>query len=235
MRAGRWLLMSAALASTSMARENDDRLIYGAHFEEFEYRTGDNAKLLAWDGGAFVGNDDMRAHWFVEGEYDMDESAVEHLENRAAMQWPVSDFFDVKAGVRLDYFGGGKDRWYAVLGATGLAPQWFESDIDLFVGEGGRTSLRLDAEYELLLSNHLILIASGETTYAFAEDTKAEIGRGFTGVELGLRLSYDLLDRSVSPYIGAVYETKYGDTAEMAHEGEDTENWFFVAGVKLML
>jgi copper resistance protein B len=31
----------------------------------------------------------------------------------------------------------GPDRWYGVLGVTGLAPQWFEIDADFFVSEKG--------------------------------------------------------------------------------------------------
>jgi copper resistance protein B len=47
-------------------------------------------------------------------------------------------------------------------------------------------------------------------------------------------LSYDLVDRAVSPYFGVAYERMFGDTADFAEaEGEDTEAWFAVVGVKL--
>lgn len=234
------VLLSAALIVApvvSAPAQEGERLVHGAQLEELEYRRGsEKEKLITWDGDAFVGNDNLKIRWLTEGEYDLRESIFENTENRLVGQIPVSMFFDAKAGVRLDTYGGGNERWHAVIGATGLAPQWFEVDADFFIGESGRTSVRLDAEYELLLTNYLFLIASAESTYAFAADNKAGFGTGVTDFESGLRLSYDVVDRSIAPYIGAVYEKKYGDTAAMANaEGESDETWFFVIGVRLKL
>ncbi|MGI9306810.1 MAG: copper resistance protein B [Gammaproteobacteria bacterium] len=231
------ILCAALAAAAPLAAAKEEALVYGAQLEEFELRRGkDGEKFLAWDGGVFAGNDNLKIRWISEGEYDMRENNFAHSENRLVAQIPVSMFFDAKAGVRLDTYGGGRERWHAVLGATGLAPQWFEIDADLFVGESGRASARLDAEYELLFTNRLFTVFSAESTYAFASDQKAEIGAGVADLEAGARLSYDLIDRSVAPYIGAVYEKKYGKTADIAREhGEADEEWFFVAGVKLML
>ena len=227
--------IAAAPAAPVLAKE--EKLVYGAQLEELEYRRAKNhGNLLTWDGGVFTGNDNLKLRWISEGEYSLHDDNFESMENRFVAQKPVSMFFDAKAGVRLDYYGGGNDRWYAVLGATGLAPQWFEIDADLFISEKGGASVRLDAEYELLLTNHLFLTASAESTYAFAADRKAGAGSRLNDLEAGLRLSYDIIDRSVAPYIGVVYEKKYGGTAAMAREeGEADEEWFFVAGVRLML
>lgn len=98
----------------------------------------------------------------------------------------------------------------------GLAPQWFEVDADLFVSETGDGSARLDVEYEGLLTNRLILTPSLELNAAFSEDREIEVGRGFSSAEIGLRLSYDLIDRAVAPYIGVAYERKLGKTADFA-------------------
>ena len=219
-----------ALAVAPAAAQDKEFLVYGAQLEEWEYRRGEGKeKLLSWDGDAFIGNDDIKFRWITEGEYDLRENVFAETENRLVAQVPVSMFFDIKAGARLDTYGGGRERWYTVLGATGLAPQWFEVDADVFVGESGRASVRLDAEYELLLTNHLFAIFSAESTYSFAADRKAGIGTGVTDLEAGIRFSYDIIDRSVAPYIGAVYEKKYDGT------GAKDEEWFFVAGIRLML
>ena len=54
-------------------------------------------------------------------------------------------------------------------------------------------------------------------------------------LNLDLRLSYDLIERDVAPYIGVHYERKFGETADFAEqEGEDNEEFFIVAGVRLM-
>ena len=225
-------MFAAALPGAARERE---RVVYGAKLEELEYRKNGGEKLLAWHGGAFAGNDNIKIRWITEGEYDLRENNFAHTENRLVAQIPASEFFDIKAGARLDTYGGGRERWHAVLGAEGLAPQWFEVDADFFLGEGARASARLDAEYELLFTNRFYAVFAAESTYAFASDNKAEIGAGLADLEAGVRLHYDLIDRNVSPYIGAVYEKKYGKTADFARaEGEADEEWFFVAGVKLM-
>ena len=234
-----WRILCALsfVAAPFASAQEKPPLVYGAKMEELEYRRANNSgENLAWDGSAFVGNDDIKLRWISEGEYDLRGDTLESAENRFVVQIPISEFFDAKAGARWDYYGGGADRWHAVLGVAGLAPQWFEIDADLFLSEVGATSARLDAEYELLLTNHLYFVFSAESSYAFAADRKAGSGSRLNDLELGIRLRYDLIDRNISPYIGVVYEKQYGDTAAMAREeGEKDEEWFFAAGIGLQL
>jgi len=210
-------------------------LIYGFQLEEFEYRRGDESEdFLAWNGDAFFGTDELKLRWLGEGEYDYTAKKFEGLENRLVLQSPISTFFDVKAGVRLDT-PKGPDRWYGAVGVTGLAPQWFEVDADFFVSEAGETSARLDIEYELLMTNRLILTPSAEVNVAFSSDREIDIEPGVSDIEAGMRLSYDLIDRRLSPYFGIVYERKLGDTADLARsEGEDIEGWRAVFGTRFM-
>ena len=208
---------------------------YGVQMEQLELRRGDeNEDLAAWNGDAFYGTDELKVRWLGEAEYDRRTSSFETLENRLVLQKPVSTFFDIKAGVRLDT-PRGTDRWYGVVGVTGLAPQWFEIDADLFVSETGDASARFDVEYELLLTNRLILTPSADINIAFSDDPEIGIGSGFSSVEIGTRLGYDLIDRAVSPYLGLVYERSFGDTADLARtEGEDVEGWRIAIGTKLL-
>ena len=208
---------------------------HGLQFEELEYRWGDEDEdLLAWNGDGFVGTDELKLRWLGEGEYDRNARLFENLENRIVLQKPISTFFDIKAGVRADT-PDGQDRWYGVLGFAGLAPQWFEIDADLFVSETGDTSVRLDVEYELLLTNYLILTPSVEANVAFSADREIGVGSGFNDIEIGARLSYDVIDRTFSPYVGLVYERKFGQTADFAEdEGEDGEGWHLAVGAKIM-
>ena len=129
------------------------KLYYGIQMEELEYRFGDaGEKRLVWDGDAFFGTDELKLRWLGKGELDTALNEFETLENRIVVQFPVSEFFDLKGGARIDT-PQGPDRWYAVFGITGLAKQWFEIDADLFIGRTGDLSARLDVEYELLLTN----------------------------------------------------------------------------------
>jgi copper resistance protein B len=208
--------------------------VWGAQFEEFEYRySDDDEELGVWSGDFFYGTDDLKVRWLTKGEYAIEEQAYEKLENQLVGQIPVSDFFDAKAGIRFDT-PEGPDRTYAVLGIAGLAPQWFEIDANVYVSKDGDTSAELDAEYELLLTNYWILAAAFDATVAFSEDREIGVGKGLVSTETGLRLRYDLIDRSFSPYIGVVHERKYGGTADFARaDGAGTEQWFAVIGARL--
>ena len=212
-------------------------MVWGVQIEELEHRFGDeDERVNVWNADAFVGNDEFRARWLSEGEYDDVRNRFEGLENRFVGQIPISDFFDAKAGVRFDTPNGkNQDRTYAVLGIAGLAKQWFEIDADLFYSDKRNLSARLDAEYELLVTNKLILTPSVDLNYAFTDDTEIELKSGFSSLEAGARLSYDLVDRMISPYVGVVYERKLGNTADFVKaEGEDYEAWFGTIGLKMV-
>jgi copper resistance protein B len=208
--------------------------VWGAQFEELEYRYSDSDEELGvWDADFFYGTDTFKARWLTKGEYSIEEQAYETLENQLVGQIPISRFFDAKAGVRFDT-PEGPDRTYAVLGVAGLAPQWFEIDANFYVSKDGDTSADLDAEYEWLLTNYWILTATFDATAAFSEDRDIGVGKGLVSTETGLRLSYDLIGRAFSPYIGVVHERKYGDTADFARAGDgSTEDWFAVVGARL--
>ena len=83
-------------------------------------------------------------------------------------------------------------------------------------------------------TNYWILSATLDATVAFSEDEEIGVGKGLVSTETGLRLSYDLIDRAFSPYVGVVHERKYGDTADLAKaEGGGTEDWFAVIGARI--
>ncbi|MBT5896643.1 MAG: copper resistance protein B, partial [Rhodospirillaceae bacterium] len=66
-------------------------------------------------------------------------------------------------------------------------------------------------------------------------DREIGVGSGFNDIEIGARLSYDVIDRTFSPYVGLVYERKFGQTADFAEdEGEDGEGWRLAVGAKIM-
>lgn len=208
--------------------------VWGVEIGELEYRYSDSDEELGiWDADIFYGNDDLKFLWISAGEYAIEEQAYEGLENQLLSQVPISEFFDARAGVRFDT-PEGPDRTYAVLGVVGLAPQWIEVEANLYLSDESNASAGLEAEYELLLTNYWILAATVEATLAFDEDREIGVGQGLVSTETGLRLSYDLIDRSFSPYIGVVHERVYGDTADLAQaEGGGTEDWFAVVGARI--
>lgn len=211
------------------------KTFWGVSAEKLEYRYSDSDEELGViEGDAFYGTDELKFRWLFSGEWEEADNAWETLENQFVGQIPVDDFWDAKAGIRIDT-PEGSDRVYGVLGLTGLAPFWFEVDTNLYVSDEGDTSVDFEAEYELLVTNYWIVSASFETLVALSEDREINVGKGLNSTELGLRLSYDLLDRSFSPYIGVVHERKYGDTADLSRaSGGGTEDWFAVVGARVM-
>ncbi len=207
--------------------------IYGVQLEQLEYRFGDkDTDVMAWDGDALYGTDDLKFVLRSEGEFETKTDKMETLETQLRLQTPVSTFFDAVAGVRFDT-PEGQDRVHGVVGLHGLAPQWFEIDADLFVSD--YPSFRFEAEYEALITNYWILAPSIEFDLPLRDDPGRELGAWGPKVEVGARLSYDLIDRAVAPYIGVHYERYMGETQDIREaEGEDADGLFFVTGLRLM-
>ncbi len=207
-------------------------VVWGVQAEQLEYRAGDGSDILAWDFDAFAGTDELKILWRSEAEFALDEDVFESLENQARLQMPVSDFFDAVVGVRVST-PEGPDRVHGVVGLHGLAPQWFEIDADLFLSD--EPFFRFEAEYEALITNRIILTPVVELELPFTDDRAIGVGAWGPTLEVGARLSYDLVDRALSPYIGVHYERVFGETADLARdEGEDVDGLFFVAGARIM-
>jgi copper resistance protein B len=196
--------------------------------DQLEWRDIDDENALVWDGQAWYGTDYNKA-WFktegerVEGEY----------EGRAELLWDriVSRWWSLQAGVRHD-FGEGPSRNWAAFGVQGLAPYWFEVEATAYVGEGGRTAARFSAEYDLLLTQRLILQPEVEFELFGKDDPRNGIGSGLAESELGLRLRYEIR-REFAPYIGVVWTRSYGQTADLARAaGHDDADVQFVAGLR---
>ena len=148
------------------------------------------------------------------------------------LQTPISDFFDAVVGVRFDT-PAGPDRTYGVVGIHGLSKQWFEVDADLYISD--KPMARLEVEYEGLITNRVILTPSVEVSLPLADDPAIDVGAFGPKVELGARLSYDLVDRSIAPYVGVPYERVFGETEDIkTAEGVDNDSLFLVTGLRLM-
>lgn len=232
------LLVAAALVpmvlSEPAGAQEGPFIAYGVTFEQFEYRGSPDSNVLAWDGDFFVGTDEWKFVWQTEGEYAIEPDAFETLENQVLVRRMVTDFFDVKAGIRYDA-PAGEDRLYGVLGLQGLSQQFIEVDADLFISETGDLSARLDLDYEILITNRVILTPTAEINVAFSDDEDIGIGSGLVSTEFGLRLGYDLIDRAVTPYIGVFYERDYGETAGFTRdEGGNVDEIFGLIGARIM-
>jgi copper resistance protein B len=184
---------------------------------------------LEWEGVAWIGTDTDRLWLRSEGEREggsLESADVEVLYGRGIARW-----WDLVAGVRHDFAPGASQSFVAV-GVMGLAPQKFEVEATGYVSERGKASARLEVEYELLLTNRLILQPLVEVEFQASDDPARGIGSGLSIVEAGLRLRYEF-HRQFAPYVGVVHERAFGDTADFRRAGgEDVEDTRIVAGVR---
>jgi copper resistance protein B len=101
-----------------------------------------------------------------------------------------------------------------------------------YLGEGGRTAINIEAEYELLLTQRLVLQPRAELNVYGKDDRNNDIGSGLSDISLGLRLRYEF-SRQFAPYIGVEWTDSYGDTADYRRAaGADVSDTQFVAGVR---
>lgn len=185
----------------------------------------------AWEADAWIGGDVQRL-WLRSGgerEGGRTESAdLEVLYGRGISAW-----WDVVAGVRHDLALGGDSQSWAAIGLIGMAPYRFEVSATAYIGESGQTAAHLGIEYEMLLTNRLILQPVVELDVSGKDDPQRHVGSGLSSAEAGLRLRYEI-NRRFAPYIGVVHERSFGGTADYRQEaGEAARDTRFVAGVRL--
>lgn len=225
------VLAPALSLSIAQAAEPVSPIYYGFQAEQAEIRFNDGEEIFAWDFDAFVGTDELKFVWRSEAEYSLDEDEFETLENQLRVATPISPFFDAIAGVRFET-PEGNDRVDGVIGVHGLAQQWIEVDADLFISDD--PSVRLEAEYEGLITQRITFTPSIEIEIPLTDDAGRNFGDFAPIIEVGARLSYDLIDRAVSPYVGVHYELATGESGRLAQaSGGKKDEFFFVAGARL--
>ena len=194
---------------------------------EWVHASGNTA--TAYDLQAWYGRDYDRAVLKAEG--DVDNGKVQ--EGRAELLWghAVSPFWDAQLGLRYDH-GVGSDRSWLALGVEGLAPYWFEVSATAYMGDESRTALRFDGDYDLLLTQRVILQPRLEMDFYGKSDAARALGAGLADLAVGIRLRYEIR-REFAPYLGIEWAGKYGGTADYARSaGDPTKETRWVAGVR---
>ncbi|HYQ23923.1 copper resistance protein B [Stenotrophomonas sp.] len=195
--------------------------------DRLEHWDGRNGNGQAWEATGWIGGNINRLWLRSDGERSgsrTESSSLEALYGRSVSPW-----WDVLVGVRQD-FRPADSRTWAALGIQGLAPYKFESSATLYLGSGGQVLAKAEVEYEVLLTNRLILQPVVEATLAAKDEPEYGIGRGLNKVETGLRLRYEF-SRRFAPYIGISHERSFGDAADAAGDHARDTRW--VAGVRM--
>ena len=196
---------------------------------QLEWQGGDG-NAQSWDIKGWVGGDIDRLWLRSEGERSA--GRTESAEAQALWGRAISPWWDLVGGVRQDFKPGASQTW-AAFGLQGMALYNFEAEATLFVGESGHTAARLEGDYDILLTNRLILQPTAELNFYAQNDPQRGVGSGLAESDLGLRLRYEVR-REFAPYVGLSWNRTYGQTAQYARdEGEDVNQLHWVVGVRL--
>jgi len=189
----------------------------------------DTDTSAAYELQAAYGRDFDKAVLKAEGH--IDDSGLEEAGTELLWSHAVAAYWNTQLGLRYDSVEG-VDRYWLAGGIQGLAPYWFEVDLTAYVGEEGRGALRLESEYELLLTQKLILQPRLEATMFSKSDPERGLGSGLADLTGGIRLRYEFV-REFGPYLGIERSGAFGSTSDyLKDDGKEAYETRLVAGVR---
>ena len=191
-----------AMNDAQMARVmemDDDAKFAMFKADELETRNGHGATQTAWNLEASWGGDFDKLWLRSEGDHDphSTDARVEALWDHAFANW-----WNWQVGLRQD-LGSGPGRSWAAFGVRGVAPWWVDVEATAYVGKAGGLAGRLRIDYEIMLSQRLVLQPEIEINAYSRSDRARELASGVSDAQLGLRLRYEW-QREFAPYLGVV-------------------------------
>jgi len=175
-----------------------------SHFKanRLEYEGNGKLQLFKWDIQHWIGNDTHKLWLKTEGDYAGDQGIFGRADLQLLYSRAVTTYWDFQIGARKAFE---PERTFdAVIGFQGLAPYFFEVDGAMFITDNGNVLGRLDLEYELLLTQRLILQPRLELNVAASDINNRGVKSGIAEFEVGARLRYEIA-REFAPYLGFDY------------------------------
>lgn len=184
---------------------------------------------MTYDWQAWYGQTYDRALIRAEGE--IESGTFKDARNELLWAHAITAYWDTQLGVRYDS-GKGTDRGWLAFGVQGLAPYWLYVEATVYVNEQGRSAFRLETEYDLLLTQKLILQPRIEMNIYSRRDDARDVSSGLSNIEAGLRLRYEIR-REFAPYVGIEWAGRFGSAADnIRAAGKDAEEARLIAGVR---
>lgn len=208
----------------------DDRKLFGkVMLDRLEWSGASGKSRVEWDATAWYGGDFNKLWLQSEGEHvagTTDDSRTELAWDRIVSAW-----WNLRLGARHDG-GVGPARDWAAFGIAGLAPGLFEIQASVYLGDTGRTALRLSGQRDFLFTQRLVLQPEFELAAYGRDDPERLIGAGLADLKIGLRLRYEIR-REFAPYIGVHWEGHFGSSADLREAaGDDANELLWVAGIR---
>lgn len=198
--------------------------------DKLELQRDGGETAAVWDAKVGWGGDHDR--FWLESAGERADGISGSLATRVYWTHALSRWWDTAVGLRQDGGEGDPRRWVA-LGVQGLAPYFIETELQVLLGESGRTALQLELEYDARLTQRLILQPVVEVTAYGKADPGNGLGSGLAEAEAGLRLRYEVR-RELAPYVGVEWRRYLGGTADRVRQGGgEVSHSSAVLGVRL--
>jgi copper resistance protein B len=235
-------LATAAAAQTSAAKDEptpvmepvqpvmDRPILTHVIFSQLEGRWNGANTEFRWEGQGWVGTDYDKL--WIKSEATLTNGALDDGQHQFLYDRAVTTYFDLQGGLRSDIDSRPTRNW-AAFGIQGLAPYFFDLELTGYVSDEGHLAAKLEASYDLLITQRLILQPQIELNLYSKADPVRLVGAGFSDIDTGLRLRYEF-SRNFAPYLGVVYEGRFGQSASYARRlGEITGDFRFAFGVRV--
>lgn len=217
-------------ADNAIQPVGDSVIFTHALLEQAESRWNGRNQEFRYDGQAWSGTD-MNKLWLKSEGTVLNNGRFTDGQHEILYDRPISSFFDVQAGLRID-LDSAVTRTWAAFGIQGLSLYFFDVEATAYVSDRGRFAGRVKASYDLLLTQRLILQPEAELNFYSKSDAARGTGSGFSDIDTGLRLRYEIT-RKFAPYVGVTYGGRFFQSATFARrEGETASDLRFVFGVR---
>lgn len=219
----------------------DDEILSFTLVEQLEHRVSAKERTrdqLGWEAQGWIGSDYDKFWWKNEGEAVFEGAEEGETETDLLYSRLITPFWNVQLGAQYaNEWESGRydDRWSGVIALQGLAPYKFELDNSLYVSENGDFTFEFEAEYDIRITQRLVLQPRTELGFAFQDIPERDLGAGMTDANFDLRLRYEI-KRECAPYIGMRYRTLVGETSDIAKAaGRESEQLFVFIGVRFAM
>lgn len=142
-------------------------------------------------------------------------------------RYAISTFWDVQAGIKYGEHGKKSDTG-VVFGLHGLAPQFFETDANIYISDD-KISLNLEAERDFVITQQWIAQPYAEIDWAVYQQ-----GNGYKGdrqelseLKVGLQNRYEI-NKHVMPFVDVAYQY------ESEGNNHRTDGVAYGAGIRFM-
>lgn len=217
-----------ALANGSRFSLADETYFTGLWVDRFEYVESHDTDATEFEGHAWIG--DSYTRYMLRSEVEIINDSLDVAEIDLLYSRAISPFWDFRLGYRREIRDEDSRNW-ASIGLVGLAPYWFEVDASLFLGENGNSLLDIEAEYDLLVTQRLVIQPRLDVHAYGKTDEVMRQGAGLSTVKAGFRMRYEF-DRQLAPYFGVERVVKFGRTADLLLPDENRKDTHWLIGLK---